>query len=276
VRPLSQMTSPGAVRIALGIVLLVRTTPLANLLPVPLAHVRGPLFGWPEPGFALAWGGLVLPDRVRIALCVVRTLAAIAFLAGVRARTAGVIAGACGFVALSQDPLGFVFTLYVLFAATIVVALTDATSHLALVPDRPGDASDARSSARLVGLFVASMYAWSALAKMQCEWLSGRTLLALAEDGLLGAPFAKLLLDHAAIRAPAAVLVFLIELALPVLLVTRRTAAYAIVVALGLHATFEAATHPDVMGWVMAVLLLSMLGRLGRPRAGGRVGSVPP
>ena len=252
------LTARALARIALGTLLVVRTTPLANLLPIPLAHVRGPLFGWPQAGFALAWGGLVLPAAIQIALCVVRTIAALAFVTGVRARVSGIVAGACGFVALSQDPLGFVFTLYVLFAATIVVALTDATTRLALVPDRP---TDAASSERLLALFVASIYAYSAAAKLQSEWLSGRTLLALAEDGLLGGSVASLLVHHPALPSPAAVGVFLIELALPVLLLLRRTRRLAVFVALGLHATFEVAAHPDVMGWVMAALLLSLSSR---------------
>jgi hypothetical protein len=256
------LTARGIARIALGTLLVVRTTPLANLLPIPLAHVRGPLFGWPDTGFHLAWGGLVLPAGFQIALCVVRTIAVLAFAAGLRARVAGIVAGACGFVALSQDPLGFVFTLYVLFAATIVVALTDGTSRFALIPDRPTeDATFGQSSERLLVLFVASVYAYSAAAKLQSEWLSGGTLLALAEDKLLGSYFASLLIDHPALRSTAAVGVFLIELSLPVLLLVRRTRRLAVFIALGLHATFEIAAHPDVMGWVMAALLLSLSGR---------------
>jgi hypothetical protein len=254
VRPL---TARALARIALGALFVVRTTALANLLPIPLAHVSGPLLGWPAAGFALAWGGLVLPPGIQIALCVVRTIAAASFMIGVRARVSGLVAGACGFVALSQDPLGFVFTLYVLFAATMVVALTDATTHLAVVPDRATGEAEGASSAQLVALFVASIYAYSAVAKLQGEWLSGRTLLALAEDGLVDGLFAPLLVAHPALRAAAAIGVFLIELGLPVLLVIRRTRRSAIYLALALHATFELTAHPDVMGFVMATLLLS-------------------
>ena len=245
------LTARALARIALGALFVVRTTALANLLPIPLAHVSGPLFGWPQAGFAMAWGGLVLPAGVQIALCVVRTIAAALFMTGVRARMSGLVAGACGFV----------FTLYVLFAATMVVALTDATTHLALVPDRA--TREEESSARLLTIFLASIYAYSALAKLQTDWLSGRTLLALAEDGLLGGFVASLLVEHPALRPAAAIGVFLIELALPVLLVVRRTRRLAVFVALALHATFELATHPDVMGFVMATLLLSASSRPG-------------
>ena len=108
---------------------------------------------------------------------------------------------------------------------------------------------------------MASIYAYSALAKLQGEWLSGGTLRALAEDGLVDGFFASLLVAHPALRAAAAIGIFLIELALPALLVSRRTRRPAILVALALHVTFELAAHPDVMGFVMATLLLSCSSR---------------
>jgi len=243
-------------RIALGTVFLVRTTPLVNLLPFPLAAVRGPLFGWPEGGFPFAWDGVALPDGVRVAACIVRTLAALFFVLGVRARTAGLVAGACGFLALSQDPFGFVFTLHTLFLSTMVLALTDGASDLALVPDR---SLGAASGARLVHLFVASIYAWSALAKAQGEWLSGDTLRALAEDGLLSGPAATLLLAHPGLRALGAWCIFLTEGALPALLLAARTRRLGVAVACMMHLGFELGARPDVMGLVMASLLVTFL-----------------
>jgi hypothetical protein len=222
-------------RVLLGIVLVVRTTPLVNALPIPLARVHGPLYGWPESGFAFAWGGLALPPSVRIAACVVRTAASALFLFGVRPRIAGIVAGACGLVAMSQDPFGFVFTMYVLFLGTMALALRDAA---------------------LLRIFVAAIYGWSALAKMHGEWLSGRTLAALAEDELLSGPIARALLEHATLRVAAACSVFGVELCLGPLLLWRRTRRAAFFVALATHAGFEVAARPDVMGFVMASLLV--------------------
>ncbi len=253
-------------RIALGAVFLARTTPLANALPFPLAAVRGPLFGWPEPGWPFAWAGLVLPDGVRSVACLLRTLAAVCFLLGVRARVAGLVAGACGFVAMSQDPFGFVFTLHTLFLGTMVLALTDAASDLALVPERPLGAA---SGARLAHVFVASIYAWSALAKAQPEWLTGDTLRALAEDGFLTAPAARLLLAYPGLRAAAAWSVFAVEAALPVLLLAARTRQAAVALACAMHLGFEAVARPDVMGLVMAALLVTFL-RSPPPRRASR------
>jgi hypothetical protein len=258
-----EVTRPLALaRIALGTVFLVRTTPLVNALPFPLAAVRGPLFGWPDGGWPFAWDGLALPDGVRVAACVVRTLAAVLFVLGVRARAAGLVAGACGVVALSQDPFGFVFTLHTLFLGTMVLALTDATSDLALAPDRPLGAA---SGARLAHIFVASIYAWSALAKAQSEWLSGATLRALAEDGLLSTPATTLLVAHPALAAIGAWSVFVAEAALPVLLLAPRTRRGAVALACILHISFELGARPDVMGLVMASLLVTFLGPAPHP-----------
>jgi hypothetical protein len=216
-----------AARVALGVVFLVRTTPLVNLLPIPLARVRGPLLGWPEDGLAFAWGGLVLPPSLQIGAALVRTITALLFVLDVRPRASGLVAGVCGFVALSQDPFGFVFTLYALFLGTIVLALA--------------------VDVRLPRIFVVSVYVWSAIAKMQGEWLSGDTLRALAEDGLVA---------HVGHPSIVAWLVLLAEIALPCALLLPRTRRAALAVAVVFHVALEAAARPDVMGAVMLALLL--------------------
>lgn len=248
-------------RIAIGTVFVVRTTALANLLNIPLAHVRGPLFGWPDAGIAFAWGGFVMPESVRVAVAVVRTIAALAFVAGVRARVAGVVAGALGLFALSQDPFGFIYTLYTLFLGTIVVAIGDGTTRWALVPDR---ALSAASSRRLLQIFVASIYGWSAIAKLSREWLSGLTLLALAEDGLVTPVVRSALLAHDALRVLTAYGAVAIEAALVIAILVPRTRRVAFVVALLFHLTVEIAMRPDVMSFVMASLLV---GAAWTPRA---------
>jgi hypothetical protein len=246
----------GAARIALGTVFLVRTTALVNALPISLARVHGPLYGWPERGAAImrmAWADVVLSDGVRQTACVVRTAAAVMFVLGIRARIAGIVAGMLGLVAMSQDPFGFIFTLYTMFVGTIVLALTDATSVLAWKPDRT---FDARSSAALVRWVVATIYIWSAIAKMQKEWLDGGTLLALSEDGLLAPGVATLLLTHGSLRVVGAWSAMLAELALGGALLVSRTRVVAVAAAIAMHLVFELVAHPDVMGMVMASLLV--------------------
>jgi hypothetical protein len=227
-------------RAALGVVFLVRTTPLVNLLPIQLARVRGPLLGWPEPGWPFAWGDLVLPAWTQIGAAIARTAAAALVLAGVRVRTAGLVAGVCGFVALSQDPFGFVYTLHALFLGTILLAAVDRSAE----------------GARVAQIFVASIYAWSALAKLNAEWLSGDTLGALAEDGLVGP---RAFLDHGPVRVLAAWGVIGAEIALPCALLLARTRRIALGLALVFHLVLEIAARPDVMGAVMASLLLVFL-----------------
>lgn len=255
-------------RVLLGVVLLVRTTALANLLPIPLAHVRGPLLGWPQPGVAFAWGGLVLPDGAKIGVAIARTLCCLLFLLGVRARIAGLFAGALGYVTLSQDPFGFVFTLHALFLGTLALALGDATTELALRPERPVSAS---SSARLLRFLLSSIYAWSALAKLRGEWLRGSTLQALAEDGLVTPPFRSLLLREPTFRIASAWSVAIAELVLAVgmIVVPTRLRRVLLAFALVFHLGLELATRPDVMGFVMTALLVGALLRRSGVREAG-------
>ncbi|AKV00017.1 hypothetical protein AKJ09_06680 [Labilithrix luteola] len=244
----------GAARLALGTVLVIRTTALSNLLPIPLAHVNGPLYGWPTDTWPMAWADCVVPDGVERAAAIVRTVAAGCFLVGVRARLAGTIAGALGLLAMSQDPLGFIFTLYTLFLGTIVLANTDATSMLALRPDPP---LDARSSLALVRIVVASIYVWAAIAKMHAEWLDGRVLLFLAEDRLLLSRPARLLVEHPWLRIGVAWSAVSAELGIGLGLLFGRTRLWAVGAALVMHGVFEVAARPDVMGLVMASLLVA-------------------
>src|SRR5258706_10170175 len=107
-------------RVVLGTLFLVRTTPL--LAPLHLKELRGtsPLLGWPDD----RWHGsptLELPEGAVAALCVARTAAAIAFLLGVEARAAGLVAGVAGYLVLLQQPFAFMATLHLLYQGTILL-----------------------------------------------------------------------------------------------------------------------------------------------------------
>src|SRR5262249_31389182 len=151
---------------------------------------------------------------------------------GVRARTAGTVAGALGLVAMSQDPFGFIFTLYTLFLGAIVLAWTNATSLLAW---RPGPRVDHRSSVTLVRVIVGSIYVFSAIAKMHVVWLDGATLLAFADAGLFTPHAASFLRSHEALRIGAAWGTMATELAIGVGLLVARTRRVALVVAVSMH-----------------------------------------
>lgn len=247
-----QLRGLGAVRIAVGAIFLVRTTPLFYLFPSLVAYHGGPLLGWPAGGWRFAWANAVLPSIVVEFLCVARTVAAVLFTLGIGARAAGVVASLSAYAVYSQEPFAFIFTLHVLYLATLLLAIGDATGALAL---RPTPVASPRSSVLLIRAFVISIYAWSAIAKVRPQWLSGYTLLALHEDGAAtGALAAWLLATPASCRAVAwATLV--VEASLPVLLWRPRTRPVGILVACALHAAFELTMHPDVFGWVMVALL---------------------
>ena len=221
-------------RLALGVIFLARTTPLLG---------TSPLLGWPTAEWTVAVTGLALPSAIVAALCVVRTIAALLFTCGVRARTAGIVAAGSGYLVLAQDRFAFINSLHVLFLGTFVLALTAAPASRA-------------SSVRLVSLFLASIYLWAGLAKLQGEWLSGHALEAQARAGA----FAGLLgawVGHAWLRSGASIAIPVVELMLAGLLVADRRRG-AVVLALAFHVAIELVVNPDTLGWQMAVLLLAI------------------
>ena len=181
-------------------------------------------------------------------------IAAFMFTCGVRAGTAGIVAAASGYLVLAQDRFAFINSLHVLFLGTFVLALTAAP----LV--RPS------SSVRLLGLFLASIYLWAGLAKMQPEWLSGHALESQARAGAFAGPLGEWV-EHAWFRGAVSIAIPLIELAVAGLLVADRRRP-AIALALLFHLAVELTVKPDTLGLQMAVLLFAIW-----PVATGRVAS---
>jgi hypothetical protein len=247
----------GYSRAALGAILVARTTPLSRLLPWPVSHVAAPLLGWPEHGFRAAWWGLSLPDAVVIALCALRTAAAVLFMLGVWTRAAGMAAAIAALVVLSQDAFGFKFTLYTLFVATGLLALSGGGRGFALRASPvalPG-------SRWLLPAFVASVYAWAGIAKLQAPWLSGETLRALHQAHYFASGLADDLFATLPRCRAAAWGVVVAELLLGPMLLVRRTRPAGLVLAVGMHAAYEWTAQPDVFGWVMIALLVGLVAR---------------
>jgi hypothetical protein len=242
-------------RIALGTLFLLRTTPVLKPLGLDFTVHTYPLLGWPGTDWQGGALGLALPAWAIGTLCIVRTLGALFFLLGVRTTAAGLSAGVSGYLVMIQDPFGFAATLHLLYQGTIVLALTDATSVLALRPERPRNVA---SSLLLVRAFLASIYLWAAVYKLRPDWLDGRTLALYQADGALSGPLSALVLATSWSRALVAWTIALTELALPILLFWRKTIRFAPFVALGLHATIELSANPDLLGWEMAALLLCL------------------
>jgi len=249
----STLSTLGRVRVIVGAIFLVRTTPLIHALPGLYANHGGPLLGWPVEGrLEAAVFGLVLPAAVIKALILVRTLAGVLFVLGVFARPAGIVAAIAAYLVYAQEPFSLIFTLHVLYTAVLLLACTDAVAAVAIVPAK---ARAPRSSLWLLRGFSASVYLWSGLAKLRPDWLAGRTLTALRANGYAEGWVADLALRTPARAMAAAWSVALLELALPFLLFSRRTRFLGIAVACAMHGVFEVAMHPDVFGWVMVALL---------------------
>jgi hypothetical protein len=190
------------------------------------------------------------------ALCVVRTVAAVGFMLGVETLACGIVAGVTGYLVLLQYPFAFEATLHLLFQATILLALTDAGSALAL---RPRPLRGGASGITMIRLFVASVYAWAGIGKLRPDWLDGRTLEVLLRQRWLSGRLADALLATADGRVAAAWAVALGELALGPLLLWRRTRLPGLVAAFAFHAVAEVMGRPGLLGFEMAVLLVCFL-----------------
>jgi hypothetical protein len=242
-----------AIRIAVGALLIVRTTPLVALVPGP-AHTNV-WMGWPDGRWTTTLATAVPAIAIR-ALVVVRTLGAAALMLGVRARWTGIVAASAAIAVLTQDAFAATHTLRLLFAATGLVAI-DGGCARAIVADRP---FAPRASLGLLRAFVVSVYAWSAVAKLGAEWMSGRTIAAFRDDGLIAGIGARVLLATPARCEAIAIAVFALEALLGPALLFRRTRATALVVAVAFHVVLEIVVHPDLFGFVMLALLVSFVG----------------
>jgi len=248
----------GRARVALGVVFLLRTTPLLAPFHIPFLAETSPLLGWPNDHAHFNPLIPVVPGGLLAALCIVRTLAAIAFTIGLRARWAGVLAGGLGYLTVLQDPVQFLTTHHVIFLGTILLACTDAVARCALFPEVRHNPV---SSAWLIQCWVASIYAWAAITKLRPDWLDGRALALLAREGLLRPFVGSSLLATGERRAIVAWCVVGTELVLGPLLLIPRTRRVGLALAVTFHLGLEWAASPDLFGWAMIALLLAFLDR---------------
>jgi hypothetical protein len=242
-------------RAAIGTVLLLRTTPLLAPLDIWFLRDAYPLLGWPDASWR-ADTALALAPSIVIALCVVRTVAAVLLLVGAWTRAAGLVAGAAGYAVMAQTPFGFIFTLHLLYQAAILLALTDSATRFAL---RPSAARAPATSMLVMRCWTASIYAWAGIYKLRADWLDGRALGLFHADGAIHGKIADFLLATSTSRAIVGSTVAIFELVIGPLLLWRRTRALALVLAFAFHAGLELTARPDLLGWGMASLLLCFI-----------------
>jgi hypothetical protein len=155
-----------------------------------------------------------------------------------------------------QNVFSFTFTQHLLFLGVAVLATTDCAVVLSL---RPEESRSPRTSQILLLALIISVYFWAGFGKLRRDWMDGRTLGLFYEEAKLRGPLADVMLGTATRRAIAGPIVALTELALGPLLWLRRTRWIGLGLALGLHAGIEPMAHPDVIGWAMIALLLSLV-----------------
>jgi vitamin K-dependent gamma-carboxylase len=246
----------GWMRAAVGALILLRTTPALALFHVWYLGDAAPLLGWPDG----SWGLATLPPLAIQLACVVRTIAAVLFMAGIGTRAAGLVCGLAGYVVLSQSPFGFFFTIHLLYQAAILLALGDSGSTFAL---RATPARSPVSSYWMLRWWVASIYLWAGIYKLRSDWLDGRGLEILRHPGAIDGWLADRLLWSPWSRALVAKGVALFELTIGPLLLWSRTRRYAIVAAYAFHLSLEITAHPDLLGWGMMSLLLCFIADTG-------------
>lgn len=240
----------GAARIAFGLVFLLRTTPILSVFDPTFLRGTSGWLGWPDSGWHVPVMGLTLPAIVVAALVILRTVAALCLMLGVRTRASGLAAGISGYVALAQDAFGYFHHLHMLYLGAILFAVVDADAALAL---RVAAAKSARSSLALMRVFVASIYLWAAVGKVASEWGTGAALAMFRESGALERVSWLLAPErYAAIE----VSVIAVEVAIGCGLLWPRTRRAALLGAFALHVTFEIVARVDSIGWQMCALLL--------------------
>jgi hypothetical protein len=246
----------GVIRILVGVVFVIRCSPLVRAFSPWVFYREGPLWGWPDGSARVSLLGLVPPAGLVGALAIVRIVAGVAFTCGVRARTAGIVAAFSGWFLLASEPLSFIHTVHALHLSVLFIALGDGPSELALRPDAR---TCKATSLGLLRAHIIAIYAFAATAKFDSTWLSGETLHTLARyGGAMGplGPIAFATLDRARACAWAALA---LETALPVLLSMRRWRRVGACVALAMHVGFEVTVRPDVLGLLACALLLAFL-----------------
>jgi hypothetical protein len=244
-------------RAALGIVVFLRTTGFARLLPGIHLPPRTWLVGWPEEGFVPSL--LHVPDSIVAILCIVRTVGLLLFCIGAFTRAAGTVAVVAGYLVMARDPFSFLFTFHIALLGVFVLSWVDSSTMFAVIKRKPSASS---SSVALARAFVASVYFWSAIPKVRAPWLRGDVLRAYWDMGYGHHSLGRfLLVDHAQLSAIGALI---LELSLPFLLWVKRTRTIGLALACAMHATFEATLHPDILGFVMVALLVVFVDPLKR------------
>ena len=238
------------VRIAVGALFLLRTTPLAILVP---PYARFPFLGWPETGWKMSALGPTLPAWVCIALCLVRTIAALLFTIGFRARAAGMTTAVTGYALLVNDAMAYTNTLHLIHAAVLILALTDSSVAFAV---SPAPAVSPTSSVWLVRALPISVYVFSGFAKLNAQWLSGKTLASLVDQSIVSTPLPAMIVRHA---RTASIGMAAFELALPVLLLVPISRRVALWLAAAFHLSLQLTVHPDIFGMMMIVLLIAFV-----------------
>ena len=231
----------GLARIIIGGAAVIRgfiTWPILTKLAQP-ETLRAPYFDWtPDPSIGLA-----------VLICGVWLVAAVAFAAGVRVWLTGTLLWLSMALTLSLDIQTYANHLYLLTWLVLLLTIADAGAGLSI---RRSERQVIRWPVNLLMLQASIVYGFTALTKMNADFLTGRVLAGVLRDGLISFPDSWRTQSFLTVLSIMAVIV---ELFLAMFLWSPRRRPAAFILGLGLHGAITLLMTPT---WDLVVFSLGM------------------
>ena len=243
----------GLARIIIGVAAVIRafiTWPILNKLAQP-ETLRAPYVEWtPDPSIGLA-----------VLICGVWVLAAIAFAAGVRVRLTGALLWASMVTTLSLDIQTYANHLYLLTWLVLLLTIADSGAGLTL---GGSERQVTRWPVILLMLQASIVYGFTAITKMNADFLTGRVLAGVLSDGLISFPDS---LRTQSFLTLLSIVTVVVELFLAIFLWSPRLRPAAFILGLGLHGAITALMTPvgDLIVFSLEMLALYPLFLIHEP-----------
>jgi vitamin K-dependent gamma-carboxylase-like protein len=190
-----------------------------------------------------------------------RTALAVLVLVGVRPRWTAALLGIVGYALMAADRYRYLHHLHLLWISCFLLALAPSDERFSITSwlvAKPRRAFVSRWSIQLLRFQLLCIYVAAGAAKLTPDWLDGRLLRTFASAGLLrGATWdwAVHQLGYAGLAKGACA----IELAIPVLLVVRRTRMAGVVLGLAFHLLMDRVMMLSIFPAQMALYLMLFL-----------------
>ena len=211
----------GLARVIIGAAAMIRafiTWPILTKLAQP-ETLRAPYVDWtPDPSMGLA-----------VLICMVWLLAAFAFAAGVRVWLTGTLLWLSMAITLSLDIQTYANHLYLLAWLVLLLTIADAGASLSI---QGAERQVTRWPVNLLMLQASIVYGFTAITKMNADFLTGRVLAGVLREGLISFPDS---LRTQSFFTLLSIMAVFVELFLAIFLWNPRFRPTALMLGLGLH-----------------------------------------